>query len=158
MKDKNIIGLDVEKSKLVTKSLNQLLADYQIYYQNLRGFHWLILGNSFFQLHELFEKLYDEASETIDSIAERVLMLGETPLHTFESYLKNAKLKQVENVRTSKESLNIVNENMQVLLSQVRKVADLASKNNDEGTLAIMSELISKYEKHLWMFSAQSAK
>ena len=158
MKNQNIIGLDVEKSKSVAEQLNQLLAGHQIYYQNLRGFHWLILGNNFFQLHELFEKQYNEASETIDLLAERVLMLGETPLHTFESYLKNAKLKPVGNVRTAKNSLKVVIENMQALLLQVRKVVALASKNSDEGTVAIMSELISKYEKHLWMFSAQSAK
>ncbi|MBU0473355.1 MAG: DNA starvation/stationary phase protection protein [Bacteroidetes bacterium] len=154
MKNKNIIGLEVENSKVVAKSLNQLLADHQIFYQNLRGFHWLILGRNFFQLHELFEKLYNEASETVDELAERILMLGETPLHSFESYLNNAKLKSAENVRTAKESLDILNQNMQSLLSLVRETLVLASENNDEGTVAMMSDLIVKYEKQLWMFSA----
>lgn len=157
MENKNIIGLEVVNSKLVAKSLNQLLADHQIFYQNLRGFHWLILGHNFFQLHELFEKLYNEASETVDSLAERILMLGETPLHSFESYLNNAKLKPIENIRTAKESLEIVTQNMQSLLSLVRETVVLASANNDEGTVAMMSNIIFKYEKQLWMFSAYNA-
>ena len=158
MKNKNIIGLKMEGSEKVAESLNQLLANHQVYYQNLRGFHWLILGKNFFQLHELFEKLYNEASETIDELAERVLMLGFTPLHSFESYLKKSEIKPVENIRSGEESLTVVVQNIQNLLSSVRSVLALASENNDEGTVAMMGDLISSYEKQLWMFSAYNAK
>lgn len=157
MKYENVIGLDLQKSKRVADSLNKLLSNHQIYYQNLRGFHWLIVGKDFFQQHALFETLYNEASVTIDELAERVLMLGETPLHSFESYLKTSELKPVENVKSGNESMSIIKQNMQSLLNSVRKVLEVASDNNDEGTVAMMGELISRYEKHLWMFSAQSA-
>lgn len=154
MKNENIIGLEVEQSNKVVEALNELLANHQIYYQNLRGFHWLILGENFFQLHEKYEGLYNEAADTIDEIAERVLMLGGTPLHTFEGYLEKANLKSVQNVRSSKESLNVVEQNVLFLLNSIRTILKQASENNDEGTVAIMGELISKYEKQLWMFSA----
>ncbi|MCK5456330.1 MAG: DNA starvation/stationary phase protection protein, partial [Melioribacteraceae bacterium] len=108
MEKKNIIGLEVENSNQVAEALNELLANHQIYYQNLRGFHWLILGKNFFQLHEKYEALYNEAADTIDEIAERILMLGGTPLHTFADYLDKANLKSVQNIRSSKESLGIV--------------------------------------------------
>jgi len=154
MEKKNIIGLEVDNSNKVVEALNELLANHQIYYQNLRGFHWLILGKNFFQLHEKYEALYNEAAETIDEIAERILMLGGTPLHTFEGYLKNANLKSVQNIRSSKESLALVEENILLLLNCIRTILEEASENNDEGTVSIMGELISKYEKHLWMFAA----
>ncbi len=154
MENKNIVGLEVEESNKITEALNKLLANHQIYYQNLRGFHWLILGKNFFQLHEKFEELYNETANTIDEIAERILMLGGTPLHTFENYLEKAELKSAKNIRGSKESLYIVEQNVAFLLKGIRAILKQASENNDEGTAAIMGELISKYEKQLWMFSA----
>lgn len=158
MKNENIIGLEIIGSEKVAESLNQLLANHQIYYQNLRGFHWLILGKNFFQLHELFEKLYNEASETVDEIAERILMLGFTPLHSFEKYINKSEIKPVENIRSGEESLAVIVQNIQSLLNSVRSVLVLASENNDEGTVAMMGDLISSYEKQLWMFSAYNAK
>ncbi len=154
MENKNIIGLEVENSNKVAEALNELLANHQIYYQNLRGFHWLILGKNFFQLHEKYEELYNEAADTIDEIAERILMIGGTPLHTFESYMENANLEPVQNIRSGKESLDVVEQNILLLLNSIRTILKQASDNNDEGTVAILGELISKYEKQLWMFSA----
>lgn len=154
MENKNIIGLEVENSNQVAEALNELLANHQIYYQNLRGFHWLILGKNFFQLHGKYEELYNETANTIDEIAERILMIGGTPLHTFESYLEKGNLKPVQNIRSGKESMVIVEQNVLLLLNSIRTILQQASENNDEGTVAIMGELISKYEKQLWMFSA----
>ena len=51
---KNLIGIDQDKAKALTVELNQLLADYQVFYQNLRGFHWNIKGGEFFELHLKF--------------------------------------------------------------------------------------------------------
>ena len=52
---KNSIGLDIQKSKEVSNMLNDLLANYQVFYQNLRGFHWNVKGKAFFELHLKFE-------------------------------------------------------------------------------------------------------
>lgn len=57
MKHLNSIGLDEKKSKQLAASLNDLLANYSIFYQNLRGYHWNIKGNKFFELHLKFEEL-----------------------------------------------------------------------------------------------------
>ena len=81
-----IIGLDKEMTKNLTSGLNRLLANFQLYYQNLRGLHWNIKGKSFFELHVKFEEFYTDSQEKIDFIAERILTLGGTPLHTFTDY------------------------------------------------------------------------
>ena len=83
MKTKNLIGLDSENAQQVVNLLNELLANYQIYYQNLRGFHWNVRGNRFFVLHAKFEELYNDAIEKVDEIAERILTLGGVPLHSY---------------------------------------------------------------------------
>lgn len=88
MKTTNLIGLDSEKSQKVIELLNGLLANYQVYYQNVRGFHWNVRGNRFFVLHAKFEELYNDAVEKVDGNAERVLTLGGVPLHSYAAYAK----------------------------------------------------------------------
>ena len=65
------LNLDREKTSHTVKELNVLLADYHLYYQKLRNFHWNIIGKSFFYLHEKFEEMYDDAKLKVDEIAER---------------------------------------------------------------------------------------
>lgn len=71
----NSIGLDTNKTKIIADDLNHLLANFQIYYQNLRGIHWNIKGKRFFDLHIKFEELYTDANMKVDLIAERILTL-----------------------------------------------------------------------------------
>ena len=118
MKTKNLIGLDSENAQQVVNLLNELLANYQIYYQNLRGFHWNVRGNRFFVLHAKFEELYNDAIEKVDEIAERILTLGGVPLHSYAAYTKVATLKAKENVTDGDACLRAVVEDVQVLLKQ----------------------------------------
>jgi starvation-inducible DNA-binding protein len=83
----NSLGLEFKKAEVLAAELNILLANFQVYYQNLRGLHWNIRGKRFFDLHVKFEELYNDSQLKIDLIAERVLTLGSTPLHTFEDYM-----------------------------------------------------------------------
>ena len=87
---KNSIGLDKDKAKKLADELNILLANYQVFYINTRGFHWNITGQEFFELHAKFEEIYNDALIKVDEIAERIRTLGHTPLHTFTDYLKTA--------------------------------------------------------------------
>ena len=136
------------------KKLNLLLSDYQMYYQNLRAFHWLIEGPQFYQLHEKFEEFYDQAAEDIDEIAERILMIGGKPLHSFEDYLKNATIKAEKNLVKSSDILPKVIANIEHLLKACRDVLSSASDAGDEGTVALMSEFIGAAEKKLWMLNS----
>jgi len=151
---KNLIGIDLKKSEKLVNNLNDLLANYQMFYQNLRGFHWNIKGKEFFELHLKFEELYNDAVLKVDEIAERVLTLDGTPLHTFEDYLKVSKIKSAKGVFDGKASVKTILENFSVLLKKERQILDLASKANDEGTVALMSDYITQTEKTMWMLNA----
>jgi len=73
---KNIIGLDEQQAQQLADSLNELLANYQVFYMNVRGYHWNIKGDKFFELHVKFEELYDDLLMKVDEVAERILTLG----------------------------------------------------------------------------------
>ena len=68
MKTLEFIKLNESGANNVVASLQQLLADFQVYYTNLRGFHWNIKGHNFFVLHSQFEKMYDDTAEKVDEI------------------------------------------------------------------------------------------
>ena len=70
---KTILGLDKKDTEKLVSELNGLLANFQIYYQNLRGLHWNIKGKNFFELHVKFEEFYTDSQVKIDDIAERIL-------------------------------------------------------------------------------------
>ncbi len=154
---KNSAEKTKELNVAIAIGLNELLADYQIYYQNLRGIHWNVKGMQFFALHSKFEEYYTEAADVIDEIAERILTLGGTPLHTFGAYIGNSVLKQEENVSDDREALEVVLSNSQHLLNQLKKVNILASEQEDEGTNDLVSGLISSTEKRIWMLNASLA-
>lgn len=154
MKTIDVIGLNVEKSQKVAEGLNQLLANFQIYYQNLRGFHWNIKGNRFFVLHAKFEELYNDAVEKVDELAERILTLGHTPFHSYAAYAKVASLKAVENVSDGDECLKAVLENLAVLIKQEREIIALAGQAGDDGTQDLLTPYISQQEKLVWMLCA----
>jgi starvation-inducible DNA-binding protein len=80
-KSLNSIGIETSQSKLMAEQLNALLSNYQIFYMNARGYHWNIKGDKFFELHLKFEELYTNALLKIDEIGERILTLGQIPVH-----------------------------------------------------------------------------
>ena len=157
MKSTNSIGLDSESSQKVVNELNELLANFQMYYQNVRGFHWNVKGNRFFALHIKFEELYNDAIEKIDEIAERIITLEGTPFHSFDAYLKVATLKAKENVTNGEKCVEAIIEDVQVLLHQERDLLNLASEVGDDGTVDVFSSYISQQEKLLWMLNAYLA-
>jgi starvation-inducible DNA-binding protein len=142
------------KTENLVKLLNQLLADYQLYYQNLRGFHWNIKGHLFFQLHDKFEELYREASETVDEIAERVRSLGATPLHTLEDYTAQAQIKSAKDVNNGETAVKLTLDNSEVLLKDLNKLLQELEGEDDEATLTLVSDQITVTEKRIWMLKA----
>lgn len=148
------IGLDKKESQELIDLLNDLLANYQVFYQNNRGFHWNIKGDKFFELHAKFEELYTDLQEKIDEIAERVLTLGGTPLHTFDDYLKISEVKVVKDASEARECVQAILDAFSVLLVKQRKILDVSGEVGDEGTNAMASDYIREQEKLVWMYAA----
>lgn len=150
----NKLGLDTKETKNVAEKLNLLLANYQIFYINARGFHWNITGDKFFELHVKFEELYNDLLVKVDEVAERILTLGHTPLHSYTDYLAVATLKEAKNVSDGKKAAQHILQSFQSLIVLQREIAEEAGNNEDEGTNDLLSSYIREQEKTVWMYSA----
>lgn len=148
------IGLDKSLSKKLADGLNSLLANYEIFYQSLRGLHWNIKGTHFFELHAKFEELYNDAQDKIDEIAERILTLGFSPLHTFEDYIQNAQVEVGRDITEAIPAVTLVVESLKTLVILERELLDTANELADEGTLTLLTDFITEQEKTLWMYNA----
>ena len=154
MANKNQIGLDTDQSKKLADTLNILLANYQLFYINVRGFHWNITGEKFFELHAKFEELYNDLLLKVDEVAERILTLGNTPLHTFSDYLETATITEAKNISVDKDAMQNIVDSFRTLITLQREIAGVADDAGDEGTSALMSDYIREQEKLVWMYSA----
>lgn len=154
----NYIGLDAKSTKKLSKRLNELLANYQVFYANVRGFHWNIKGEKFFELHGKFEELYNDLFLKIDEVAERILTLGGQPLHTFDDFTAHSNIEVEKNVHSAKATVTSVLKGFEQLLKLQRNLLDMSGELNDEGTNALMSDYIREQEKLVWMYNAFLAK
>jgi starvation-inducible DNA-binding protein len=148
------LNLNTSKTKTTVQELNVLLADYHLYYQKLRNFHWNIVGQNFFDLHEQFEKMYNDAKLKVDEIAERILTLRFQPRSNFTDYLKMSNLSEASSELEDSEMVKALLEDHGKIITQMRKVVDVADENDDEGTIDLVVAYIRELEKTSWMLGA----
>lgn len=154
MTHKNHIGLDPKRSEELANKMNLLLANYQLFYINTRGFHWNIKGEKFFELHVKFEELYNDSQLKIDEIAERIVTLGYTPLHSFTSYVETSTITEQTNVSDGMIAVQHIVDSFNTLLTLEREILHLSDEADDEGTNSMVSDYIRAQEKLVWMYSS----
>lgn len=154
----NYLGFDKEKLSKTVTALNQLLANYHIYYQNLRNFHWNIQGKNFFDLHQKFEDLYTDAHTKIDEIAERILTLRFRPLSLYSMYLEKSEIKEAQTPDNDRDMVNITLDNHRILIASMREVIEMADKAGDEGTIDMIGGFLENLEKKSWMLDAWASR
>jgi starvation-inducible DNA-binding protein len=148
------LGLKTETIEDLSEKLNELLANYQVFYMNLRGFHWNIKGEKFFELHNKFEDLYNDAAKKIDEVAERIKTLGFTPVHSFTDYIEITSIKERRNVSDGTRCVESILDSISYLLEVERDILQISAESGDEGTNNLMSDFIKDHEKLVWMFNA----
>lgn len=154
MNELNSIGLDKERSRQLGDKLNELLANYSVFYQNTRGYHWNIKGDNFFELHLKFEELYDDLLVKIDEIAERILTLDHIPEHRYSNYIELSEIMESTQVREGKAAVREILDAFKCIISIQRDILKLSEQAGDEGTNALMSDYIREQEKQIWMYSS----
>ncbi|MBP1664498.1 MAG: dps [Bacteroidetes bacterium] len=102
--------------------------------------------------------MYDNTAEKVDEVAERILMLGEVPVHNFSDYLKTSKISETGIVTDGEEALQYVLNTYKYLLSLECKILSAASEISDEAIIALMSGYISEQEKDVWMLVSYFTK
>lgn len=154
MKKLNLIGLNEDKTLQLAEKLNLLLAQYSIFYQNTRGFHWNIKGLHFFELHSKFEELYNDLFLKIDEIAERILTLGYLPNYKYSDYLKQSQIEESPFLSDGLKATETILSSLRLVIILQREVLAIASEIDDQGTFLLMSNYIREQEKLAWMYSS----
>lgn len=154
----NYIGIDEKKLVPVADILNELLSSYSVYYQNLRSFHWYVNCNNFFEIHRVFEDLYNDAKVRIDDIAERILTINQKPFGSMSQYLENSRIKESKDMLTDEDMAAVILENHAVLIKTMRETLVKASASGDEGTVDLIGGFLSSIEKKTWMLDAWKSR
>lgn len=150
----NYLGIKKLQLETVAHELNCLLAGYNVYYQNLRNFHWNLKGSNFFELHQQFELLYNDAKVKIDEIAERVLTIRFRPLSNFSNYLKFSTVPEAGMIKEDVQMVNFILKNHQSLIEVMRNTLIKAAAVSDEGTIDLIGGFLEDLEKKTWMLDA----
>lgn len=146
------ISLEEKEIRPVVDHLNDLLANYHIHYQKIRGCHWNVKGHQFFTLHIKFEELYTVALTTIDELAERVLTLGKPAYSTFNDYITISKIKEVNTIGMSEDAMvKALVDDMAILIELEREILDVTEDANDDGTNNMVNGFMQYLEKNTWM-------
>ncbi|PTQ97996.1 starvation-inducible DNA-binding protein [Mucilaginibacter yixingensis] len=146
------ISLEEKQVKPVVDHLNDLLANYHIHYQKLRGCHWNVKGKSFFTLHLKFEELYTAALTTIDELAERILTLGKPPYSSFADYISKSQLKEVNTIGMKDTAMvKALIEDMATLIAMEREILEITANAGDDGTNDMINRFMQFKEKNTWM-------
>ena len=132
--------------------LNKLLGSMAVYYQNVKGFHWLIRGKDFFDLHAKYGELYECADEHIDEIAERILQIGGIPIHTYEDFTSKSLVPAEKNIYRNIKGVDITIKNLRKLVMIEKEI--IAEADKDEATKDMMIKLIAEQEKQIWMLDS----
>ncbi|WP_251977617.1 Dps family protein [Salinicola avicenniae] len=154
MSDTNAIGLHASSAAQLAEKLNALLANYQIFYMNARGYHWNVKGEQFFELHAKFEEIYTDLLTKVDEVAERILTLGYQPLHAYSDYVTVSEIQEDKQVADGKQCVQGLVKGFQVLIELQRDILSQASDADDEGTASLASDYIREQEKTVWMLNA----
>lgn len=138
----------------ITERLNQLLADYQVYYQKLRNYHWNVKGPLFFGLHVKFEELYTDAAMKVDELAERVLALDTRPLSTLKEALEHARLAEDGGSPDAEIMVKNIVADIGALNTELRATAKAADESGDDATMNLLDPMADEQEKTAWMLRA----
>ena len=146
------IGLSSKNLKSVTSLLSSVLSDAVVLYTKTRKFHWNVAGNSFMELHKLFEDQYKQLEEAIDEIAERINKLGTKTPGTMEEFLQLTSLKESPGKYPSQtDMLTELLKDHESVIIQVRKfVDDCDEKYSDKGTSDFLTDLLKTHETIAW--------
>jgi len=152
----NYLNIDNQKVLPVVSELNVLLTDFHVHYQKLRNFHWNILGKNFFDLHNRFEEMYNDTRVKIDEVAERIVTLKYHPISKLSDYIEVSRIKESSPLLTDEEMVaDIINDN-KIILEQLGKIIERATKAKDEGTVDMIGAYIRELEKSIWLLNAWS--
>ncbi len=132
--------------------LSSVLADEMTLYIKTRKSHWNVTGESFMELHKLFEHQYTLLEASIDEIAERIGKLGEKAIGTMQEFLSLTSIKEKPGKYTStKETITELLNDHEIIIKHLRLgIEESTDKNKDVGTADFLTGLLEQHETIAW--------
>jgi starvation-inducible DNA-binding protein len=146
------IALSEQTCKESVDNLNQLLADTMTLRDLYKKHHWQVAGPTFYQLHLLFDKHYNEQNELVDAIAERIQLLGGVSLAMSPDVAETTIIPRAPKGREEAPAqISRLLHAHEIVLKEARAMARLASGSGDDGTNdLIVSDVIRTNELQVW--------
>ncbi|MFT0713690.1 Dps family protein [Flagellimonas lutimaris] len=148
------LGFTYLETAEIVVSLNTLLANYQVFYNKLRNFHWNIEGPDFFELHEEFENEYNTVKENIDIIAERIRVFGVQSNFTLKRTLELSKIEEQDKNISALEMVREVLRDYETLHDSMLDAVNASLETGDVVTENMLTEFMTELEKRHWMFTS----
>ena len=150
---KPVIGISAKHLEKSISLLTNLLADEMTLYIKTRKFHWNVKGESFMELHKLFELHYSELEEIVDAVAERISKLGGNTIGTLKEFAETTRLKESPGKYGSqKEMLKELLGDHETLAMEARKdIEKDGEKIKDEGTVDFLIKILQQHENIAWV-------
>jgi starvation-inducible DNA-binding protein len=137
--------------------MNVTLANAIVTYQKLHHFHWRVSGDRFFELHARFESLYDRFSEILDNVAERMLMIGGTPVKTLTEAVATATLVEDAEIPAAREMAARIMADLKAQREQMLAVIAAAEQAGDRGTVILLDGIADSLDKEIWLLRSYLA-
>jgi len=138
----------------VVKVLNQQVANWTVAFTKLHNFHWYVKGPNFFSLHTKFEELYDEASQYIDDLAERILAAGGNPVATLKESLELSIIEEAGIGYKAEEMVEELSKDFENISEQLEQAIEVASNADDDVTEDMFIGMQTNIDKHNWMLKS----
>lgn len=150
------IGITEENRKTVSQKLSILLADEFILYTKTKKAHWNVEGIDFYNKHLFFEQQFGELDGMIDSIAERIRMLGHYAPATLKEYLELTHLTEQSREKNDSEGYikEILSDHESITIYLRENIENLATELRDLGTSDFLTSILETHEKMAWMLRA----
>lgn len=147
------IGISEKNLKASALLLTEVLATEMVLYIKTRKAHWNISGESFMELHKLFETQYTVLEKNIDSIAEHIGKLGEKTIGSMNEFIKYSKLNEAPGKYTNtKETIEeLLNGNETIAVMLRKNIETALQKNKDAGSADFFTGLMLKHETAAWV-------
>ena len=139
----------------MTEQLNQLLADSITLRDLYKKSHWQVAGPTFYQLHLLFDKHFEEQVEIVDTIAERIQLLGGISLAMAHDIAETTRIERPPRGREEVPvQISRLLDAHQVIIGECRELADRADEIGDQGTNdMVVSDVLRTNELQAWFLS-----
>ncbi len=145
------IGLSAVQLKKSIDMLSTVLSDEMTLYIKTRKFHWNVSGESFMELHKLFEHQYKELEEIIDEVAERIGKLGGKTIGTMNQYAQHTRLKEwPDEYPNQMKMIEELMEDHETVIKELRKDVDKCEENGDAGTTDFLTGVMKEHETIAW--------